>query len=192
MWVVRSNYYLMNLQVQPCVQIFREECWLWKQLVWSQRFEQFTLLIFGDDIKRDLHVVVPASLLLALTMLPINSSEWQLEAKSPIKQSLWGHELIEAIGATILESVIPPKSELLLPILFKTNCSKEIFTWFYRKPFSVILSACKVSNSTLLFFLLHKNSLTCTMPPTSLSCILFSVAKMNTNYHNTKKLPHHF
>ncbi len=34
------------MRVQPCIKSLLRECWLWKEPVWSRRFEQYTLLVF--------------------------------------------------------------------------------------------------------------------------------------------------
>ena len=41
----RKLLLLVNLRVQPCMNLFWEMCWLWKEPLWFRRFEQYTLLV---------------------------------------------------------------------------------------------------------------------------------------------------
>ena len=47
----RKKLLLVDLRVQPCINLYREMCWLWKELLWSRRFEQCTLFDLRTSFK---------------------------------------------------------------------------------------------------------------------------------------------
>ena len=53
-WLIRMYHWhiISNLRVQPCNNYLLRQCWLWKEPVWSRRFEQYTLLVFIRSIKK--------------------------------------------------------------------------------------------------------------------------------------------